>query len=424
MRKFTSSILFVSALFSISFQSVIAQPLAPNPILPVTQFWIDYSYGVANIDGTSDIDYFDEFTFNFPYQFANYGNSGSHRCAYFNGEEWVTIIGVTPNTTSYTKKFYRNNSPAPSPVQMTCYKGYYGAVVSDIELDWYRPEVNPDANGFLSGQYTAPGVYDLFAFQSENTYTGKVEVTKFANYAGWKEITFHTPIYNLPVGTGYKFQILENGTNDLIVFKTEDTPSGKVEAYAYSASSNWQQRYWSAELPLDAGSEYGYQLITDNFGGGGAFNLLVFKTKNTSSGKVEATFLSKASGWQQVYHSMTLNLSTQFDYVFDTEPVSGSVHDLFVFQTGGDPNQKVKAMMFSASSGWQTKNWEGVTGVSYSNLRGILLEKFGGVNYRLVSLAQIADYPTYNIDGAKVFSQESGWVNEVASVPVPITALP
>jgi hypothetical protein len=151
-----------------------------------------------------------------------------------------------------------------------------------------------------------------------------------------------------------------SGLPDLVLLKTSNTPSGRVEVHIASAASNYQAR--TIETATTFANEPGGVWALARHAGGGLPDLVFVKTSDTPGGRVEVHIASGASRWQ----ARTLEVPTTFaseqngTWGIVADP-AGSFPDLYFIKTANTPGGTVEVHIASGASRYQSRTLDVAT---------------------------------------------------------------
>ncbi|KAF9177428.1 hypothetical protein BGZ51_008769 [Haplosporangium sp. Z 767] len=207
-------------------------------------------------------------------------------------------------------------------------------------------------NGVWSfADFNGDGSQDLVYIKIRNTGTGRVEVHASQNESRFQQ---HS------LATGTAFSIEDNGTwlmkdwtgdgkADLVYIKTRNTGTGTVEVHVADAASGYQN------FVLQTGTCFGCE---DN----GTWtmsrkgDLVLIKTRNCGSNKIEYHVASKASNYQQFTQHAVTDFGVEDNGTWCLAPkCDGDFADLYYIKTRNTGSGMVEVHAVSASSGWKSR---------------------------------------------------------------------
>ncbi|KAJ5935267.1 hypothetical protein N7466_004814 [Penicillium verhagenii] len=199
--------------------------------------------------------------------------------------------------------------------------------------------------------------YPALAYiQTIGTSSGNVEVQVTPSYDGYDVVvsdeTSAFTLQNDGVWTLADYD--HDGLPDLIYIQNRNTPSGKVEISVASGASGFKTYLVeSAETVFDVQVDGRWQMI--DVDGDGKLDLVYIQNSNTASNYVEVNIASGASAYTTLTSQTVSSFSIANDgtWLLADWNMSGS-YDLFYIQNIATTTGYVEVTVASAASGYQT----------------------------------------------------------------------
>ena len=210
--------------------------------------------------------------------------------------------------------------------------------------------------------YDRDGIPDLILVKTGNTPSGTVEVHVASGASNYQTRIFESATtFGIETdGTWLMADYDRDGIPDLNLVKTGNTPSGKVEVHIASGASNYQTRIFESATTFGIETD-GTWLMAD-YDRDGIPDLILVKTGNTPSEKVEVHVASGASNYQtRIFESATtFGVETDGTWLMADYDRDG-IPDLIFVKTANTPSGKVEVHIASGASNYQTRIFESAT---------------------------------------------------------------
>lgn len=205
--------------------------------------------------------------------------------------------------------YIQTGNPSLGNVQLEVASSGYG-------YDYLTLDTNtvflPGSNGVWQlADYDNDGSLDLIYIQNRNTASGKVEVNVASGASNYKTLILQTQTV-FEVQINGRWQIIDydgDGSLDLVYIQNSNTASNKVEIKVASGSSSFKTLTKDITTSFIIGNDGTWQIV--NYANNGNIDLAYIQNINTSSGYVEVTIVSGASGYQTTVQSVATTFSVE-----------------------------------------------------------------------------------------------------------------
>ncbi|KAI7968293.1 hypothetical protein EIK77_010463 [Talaromyces pinophilus] len=205
--------------------------------------------------------------------------------------------------------YIQTGNPSLGNVQVEVASSGYG-------YDYLTLDTNtvflPGSNGVWQlADYDRDGSLDLIYIQNRNTASGKVEVNVASGASNYKTLTLQTQtVFDAQING--RWQMIDydgDGSLDLVYIQNSNTASNKVEIKVASGASSFKTLTNDITTSFSIGNDGTWQIV--NYANNGNMDLAYIQNINTSSGYVEVTIVSGASGYQTTVQSVATTFSVE-----------------------------------------------------------------------------------------------------------------
>ena len=204
--------------------------------------------------------------------------------------------------------------------------------------------------------YDRDGIPDLLLIRTDNTRSGKVEVYIASGVSNFKDRIAATPSMFGPETDGVwtMADLDRDGIPDLVYIKTSNVASGKVEVHAASGASNYKDRI--AAAPSMFGPETDGVWTMADLDRDGIPDLVYIKTSNVASGKVEVHAASGASNYKDRIAAAPSMFGPETDGVWTMADLDrDGISDLVYIKTSNVASGKVEVHAASGASNYKDR---------------------------------------------------------------------
>lgn len=170
----------------------------------------------------------------------------------------------------------------------------------------------PGINGVRQlADYDNDGNLDLIYIQNRNTVSGKVEVKIASGASNYQTLILQTEtVFDSQING--RWQMIDydgDGSLDLVYIQNSNTASNKVEIKVASGASSFKTLTKDITTSFSIGNDGTWQIV--DYANNGNIDLVYIQNINTSSGYVEVTIVSGASGYETTVQSVATTFSVE-----------------------------------------------------------------------------------------------------------------